>query len=184
MCERGVPEVGDGAGGGVDRVAASSALAKYLPVLHAGQDVFDPCAEAAVFGQAGGVVCGWQCCAGHGAVAAVGQCGDPGGQGGNGLIVDRDEGSVQAQGVGAVEFVGDEQPGDGGGEIADGSMSGGLANVEDGRQGAFGEVGAQRDQCQQPAIAVGQPWRAAPPMPGIGSCGVDSCGDGSRPRPR
>jgi len=53
--------VGDGAGGEVDRVAASSALAQYLPVLDAGQDVFDACAATAVFGQAVGVVRGWQC---------------------------------------------------------------------------------------------------------------------------
>ncbi len=60
MCELGVPEVGDGASGEVDRVAASAALAQYLPVLRSGQDVFVASASTTVFGQAGGVTCGWR----------------------------------------------------------------------------------------------------------------------------
>lgn len=47
-----VVEARDCSGGVVDFVAASAALPKHLPVLHAGQGVFDPGPDFPVFGMA------------------------------------------------------------------------------------------------------------------------------------
>jgi hypothetical protein len=206
-----VLEIGDAPGGEVDCVASAAALTQYLPVLHAGGQVFDAGSQPAVFNQVCKVVFGWQCRAGQAAVAAVGEGGDAIGQGdggfgdddvvavarpgfaevndpaveggdyvdvdraavvltrsGDGLVVYRDEGSVQDQRVVVAELVGVEQFRDRRHHVADGSVCGGLADTDDHRQRAFGQGGAQRGECDQHPVTVGQSWWSPACVAGIG----------------
>jgi hypothetical protein len=86
-------------------------LPQYLPVRHAGEEVFDADAQALVRGKLCRVLLGRQC---------------------------RPASSGSRR------------------HVADGSVCGGLADTEDGRQRAFSKVGAQRGECDQYSVAVGE----------------------------